>query len=326
MTGVALSTLIVSNTVTITGINAASPISVTGGEYSIGCSGTFTAVAGTITNSQTVCVRHTSSGTPATATNTTLTVGGVSDTFTSTTAPLGVDTTPDPFTFTDVTGVALSTLIVSNTVTITGINAASPISVTGGEYSIGCSGTFTAVAGTITNSQTVCVRHTSSGTPATATNTTLTVGGVSDTFTSTTAPLGVDTTPDPFTFTDVTGVALSTLIVSNTVTVTGINAASPISVTGGEYSIGCSGTFTAVAGTITNGQTVCVRHTSSGTPAGAANTTLTVGGVSDTFTSTTAGVPGAQLTADIPTLSQWALILLALGLGAFGVLRLRRPV
>ncbi|HOC60540.1 MAG TPA: fibronectin type III domain-containing protein, partial [Smithellaceae bacterium] len=46
-----------------------------------------------------------------------------------------------------------------------------------------------------------------------------------------------DTTPDAFTFTDQTGVALSTVIESAAITVSGINTASAISVTGGEYSI-----------------------------------------------------------------------------------------
>ncbi len=46
-----------------------------------------------------------------------------------------------------------------------------------------------------------------------------------------------DTTPDPFTFTDQTDVALSTLVTSNSITVTGINAPVPISIIGGEYSM-----------------------------------------------------------------------------------------
>ena len=280
---VALGSVVTSDSVTVGGINTAAAISVTGGTYSIGCTGTFTGTASTINNTQTVCVRHTASGTPATATNTVLTIGGVSDTFTSTT--VAADTTPDAFAFTDVTNVALSSVQTSNAITVAGINTGAGISVTGGTYSIGCTGTFTGTASTITNGQSVCVRHTASATPATATNTTLTIGGVSDTFTSTT--VAIDTTPDAFAFTDVTNVALGSVQTSNAITVGGINAAAAISVTGGTYSIGCTGTFTAGAGTITNGQAVCVRHTASGTPATATDTVLTIGGVADTFTSTT---------------------------------------
>ena len=46
-----------------------------------------------------------------------------------------------------------------------------------------------------------------------------------------------DSIPDAFTFVDQTGVALSSTMTSASITVAGINVASPISVTGGEYSI-----------------------------------------------------------------------------------------
>jgi subtilisin-like proprotein convertase family protein len=110
--------------------------------------------------------------------------------------------------------------------------------------------------------------------------------------TSTTPP-PPDTTPDAFTFTDVSNVPVGTLRTSNAVTVTGINTAAPVSVTGGEYSIGCGTAFTTASGTITTGQTVCVRHTSAAAYSTSTNTTLTIGGVADTFTSTTVPPPGS---------------------------------
>lgn len=94
------------------------------------------------------------------------------------------------------------------------------------------------------------------------------------------------TTPDAFTFVDQTDVALSTVIESATITVSGINAAVAISVTGGEYRIN-GGAWTSSAGTVTNGQTVKLRHTSSASNNTVTNTVLTIGGVSDTFTTTT---------------------------------------
>ncbi|MBD08637.1 MAG: hypothetical protein CMD70_07945 [Gammaproteobacteria bacterium] len=99
-----------------------------------------------------------------------------------------------------------------------------------------------------------------------------------------------DTTPNAFTFTDQTGVAVSTEVTSAAITVAGINAAAAISITGGTYQIG-SGTFTSSAGTVTNGQTVKVKHTSSSSNNTATDTVLTIGGVSDTFTSTTVAAP-----------------------------------
>ena len=279
-TDVPLSTTITSNSITVSGINSAAPISVTGGTYSIN-GGAFTSVAGTVNNGDSVRVQHTSSASFSTNTDTTLTIGGVSDTFTSTT--LAQDTTPDAFTFTDQTDVPLSTTITSNSITVSGINSAAPISVAGGTYSIN-GGAFTSVAGSVNNGDSVRVQHTSSSSFSTNTDTTLTIGGVSDTFTSTT--LAQDTTPDAFTFTDQTDVPLSTTITSNSITVSGINSAAPISVTGGAYSIN-GGAFTSVAGTVNNGDSVRVQHTSSASFSTNTDTTLTIGGVSDTFTSTT---------------------------------------
>jgi hypothetical protein len=98
------------------------------------------------------------------------------------------DTTPDQFTFVDQSGVALSSTITSAAVTITGIDAAAAITVTGGEYDINESGTFTSDAGTVNNGDTVRARNTSSASYSTGTNTVVTIGGVSDTFTSITIP------------------------------------------------------------------------------------------------------------------------------------------
>ena len=95
------------------------------------------------------------------------------------------DTTPDQFTFNDQTGASLSTIIESNVITITGINVSTLISITGGEYSIN-GGAYTSASGTVENNQTVRVRQTSSSLYSTTTNATLTIGGVSDTFSVTT--------------------------------------------------------------------------------------------------------------------------------------------
>ena len=199
------------------------------------------------------------------------------------------DTTPNAFSFTDQTGVALSSTITSAAITVSGIDAAATISVSGGSYDINGSGTFVTTPGTVNNGDTVRARHTSSASHETATNTIVTIGGVSDTFTSTTeaAEPGEDTTPNAFTFTDQTDVALSTVITSAAITVAGIDAPATISVTGGTYDINGSGTFVSTPGTVEVGDTVRARHTSSASYSTATNTVVTIGGVSDTFTSTT---------------------------------------
>ena len=202
---------------------------------------------------------------------------------------LANDTTPDAFTFTDQTDVALSTAIVSTPISVNGINAVANISVSGGEYSIN-GGAFTATAGTVSNTANVTVRHTSSANHATNTDTFLTIGGVADTFSSTTLAAPPDTTPDAFTFTDQTNVALSNVIASTPISVSGINTATNISISGGEYSIN-GGAYTATAGIVSNSASVTVRHISSANHATNTNTILTIGGVVDTFTSTTLSPP-----------------------------------
>lgn len=104
--------------------------------------------------------------------------------------------------------------------------------------------------------------------------------------------VGDDTTPDQFTFADRFNVATSTEITSDPITVAGIDAAADITVTGGTYSIN-GGAFTADPGTVVNGDSVRARHTSSASAATATNTAVTIGGVSDTFSSTTAPEPGS---------------------------------
>ncbi|QJR16128.1 InlB B-repeat-containing protein [Usitatibacter palustris] len=205
-----------------------------------------------------------------------------------------LDLAPDAFSFTPKSFIELNTVVTSNAVTITGIEAASPISVTGGSYSIGCTGTFVTTAGTISNGQTVCVRHTSAGAIGTVTTTTLTIGGVAANFTSTTVLNNY--VPNAFSFTPAVNVAPGTVVTSSPVTITGNNAPTWVNVTGGSYSIGCTGTFVTTAMQITGGQTLCVRHTSSASPATVTTTTITIEGVSANFTSTTASAGTHVLT------------------------------
>ena len=92
-----------------------------------------------------------------------------------------------------------------------------------------------------------------------------------------------DTTPDAFNFIDQLSVDINSLIFSNSITITGINASTSISISGGEYSVDGS-QFTSETGTIKSNQSVIVRLLSSNNYSSTANATLTVGGVSDTFT------------------------------------------
>jgi hypothetical protein len=274
-----------SNTVTPTGYNTAASVTVSnGGWYKNGVyQGT---AAGSVSPGDTVACIGTASASFGGSSVCSLTIGGVAHSFTIQTR--AADTTPDAFAFVDASGVALSTVQVSNSVTINGIEAAASVAVTNGEYEINGSGGWTSDPGTINSGQTIRVRHTSSGSLGAAVGTLLTVGGVSDTFTSTT--VGADSAPDAFTFTPQTRQLPGRLIESAATTITGINvsvgvtcsAGAEVSIDGGAYS---------TTGTISNGQTVKVRVRSSVVPGKAVTATVTIGGVSGSFSVTTVRSP-----------------------------------
>ncbi|MBL8519890.1 MAG: S8 family serine peptidase [Betaproteobacteria bacterium] len=196
-------------------------------------------------------------------------------------------------TFATIGGVVPGSVNTSNTVRFNSISNGSAISIAGGEYRID-NGTFTTVAGTINAGQTVTVRQTASSTCNTSTTATLTVGALTRTYTVITQ--ACDATPAAFSFVNRVAVATGSPAVSNTVTVSGINQPAAISITGGEYSIGCTGTFVTTAGSIANGQTVCIRVTASASADTLSTATLTIGGVSSVFRVISA-VSGAFTTA-----------------------------
>lgn len=111
---------------------------------------------------------------------------------------------------------------------------------------------------------------------------------------TTQADLGgsTDTIPDQFTFTDITGASVSTLYTSNSITVSGINASTTISISGnsGQYSKN-SGAWTSSSGTVVNGDTVQVRQNSSISYLTEVSTTLSIGGITDVFSVTTSSPP-----------------------------------
>jgi hypothetical protein len=99
-----------------------------------------------------------------------------------------------------------------------------------------------------------------------------------------------DTTPNAFDFVDQTDVAVNTLVESAGVVIGGIDSPAAVSVAGGEYKIDAGGWVTADS-TITNGQTVYARRLSSAAYETPVSVTVTIGGVSATFTITTEEEP-----------------------------------
>ncbi len=288
-----VSTLITTLPVaTITGINVPAQVSVVGGDFSIG-GGSFV-TTGFISNNQTLAVRVLSSAAFSSTTLATVTVGGVAATFAVTTTAAAINSVPDPFVFTPISNVATNQSFKSNTITISGINAPSPISIIGGSYSIGNSGQFTTAPSTVTNGQMVTVQLQSSSANLATTSATLSIGGVSGTFSVTTVPIVGNAIPNPFSFAPQSNVPQSTLIVSSPVaTITGINIASPVSIVGGDFSIAGSGAF-VTTGFISNNQTLAVRVLSAATAGATTSATVNVGGVAATFSvTTTAFIPNA---------------------------------
>lgn len=97
-----------------------------------------------------------------------------------------------------------------------------------------------------------------------------------------------DCTPAAFSFTDVTDQSLSTLIYSNTVTITGIDSGCVASVSGsGSPEISVNGGAWSGAASINSGDTLRVRQISSSSVSTARIATVTVGTASDDWSVTT---------------------------------------
>jgi hypothetical protein len=270
-----------SNLVTLGGINAPAPISIAGGSYSVNA-GPYVAGASTVRNGDTVRVRLRSSGEANTTTNATLTVGGVSDTFSVTTG--SVDTTPAPFQFQDVTDVQPASVQASDVVTLTGFNAAVSIGVTAGAYRIN-GGSYTTAAGMAHPGDTVQVRRRASYEPDATVGVKLTVGGVGDTFHISTS--AADINPEPFGFPTVYDVAQGMAVESAVVVPAGYDTSAPVSAGAGtEFRID-GGTWRTTSATIIPGQTIQVRHTSASAPMTERTTSVKIGLTTATFTTRT---------------------------------------
>jgi hypothetical protein len=281
VTGAPRSTRVVSSPVVIDGITVPVDISVsTGGEYSLN-GGPFTAARGTAVRGDSVRVAHTSAASFYTVVDTYITVGARSEQFRSTTE--FEDGTPDAFAFADVAGVARAVTVESGPIRITGLNTAVAVNVTGGEYSVD-GAPWRSASTVIGNAAEIRVRHVSAAGFDTMTQTRLSVGTGSATFTSRT--LARDVTPDAFEFVAATSVPRNASIASNEITVAGINDPAAITVSGGEYSMD-GGVFLAAPGAISNNQRVRVRLTSASGFSAASAATLTIGGITGTFTATT---------------------------------------
>lgn len=312
-------TLIASQPATITGLEATASVSVSGaGTPQVSLDGGASWVsAGSVANNGTVQVRLTSGSFGETRTAT-VTIGGVPSTFEVTVR--SSNDTPVLTAFSDQTGVNPNVVVVSDPITVTGIESEVTGSVSGDglpELSVNNGPWVSAGSSTpVANGAQVRIRLTSGDFGETR-SATLNVNGVTGAFSVTTR--SADTTPDGFTLAAVTGADPSSLVASAPVTIAGIEAAASVSVSGDgspEFSLD-GGTTWASSGTVSAGQEITVRLTSGGFLETRV-ATLTVGGVSGEFSVTSRAqdtapdsflfasrlaAPGATVASDPATLS-----------------------
>ena len=144
------------------------------------------------------------------------------------TPPPPPDTDPDAFSFNAVTDASLSAEFTSNTITVTGINTSTAISITTPwTYSIN-GWSYTSAPSTVNENDTVAIRQLSSASNSTTVTSTLTIWSLSNDFAVTT--LDGDTTPDPFSFNAVSNSDINTQYTSNSISISGINTSVPIAI------------------------------------------------------------------------------------------------
>jgi hypothetical protein len=320
---VALSTLTESNILTITGIDVASLVTVSGDgspQFRI-CNDSSCSVVDhswgnnnqNIDGSQSIQLRLTSNAAGSTANTASLAIGGGSDDWIVTTG----DVAPTSFAYTDQTAVALSTLTESNILQITGLTMATAVSISGDgtpAYRIcsdsACSSvthTWSASAGSIDNNEYLQLRLTSNAADLTANSASIVVGEGSDSWSVTTG----DTAPVAFNYTDQTDVGISVLTESNILQITGITAPTAVSISGDgtpAYRIcsdsACSSVthdWSTSAGSIDNNEYLQLRLTSNASEDTANSASIVVGTGSDSWSVTTGNfmiATGGTITTD----------------------------
>lgn len=212
---------------------------------------------------------------------------------------------PDQFAFEDIYNAALSTVVTSAPVEVTGhTTRLSAQLASDAEDAVLLINDEPAGANpTVGPGDTVAVRLTSSDEYSTAIASTVRVGNVRANFTVTTMAEPDPENPDTFDFTDVTGATLSTDYTSDTVTLAGFTGTLEATAAGGTLVL--NGDDATSPATVEAGDTVALRVTSSAAYDTPTTATLTIGTVNATYTVTTMAEPVAptivQFEADTAT-------------------------
>ena len=285
-----------SNTVNISGLETgySTPVSVIGFNASISINGGSLVTSGTVSNGDNFYVNL-----PALSTTeqesygrtrtTSITVGTYTTTWTVITE--SPDLTPDAFSFTNVTNAQINTTYTSNSITVSGINGVTipkfsiPISISGSgfEYNIN-GGAFTSQPGLVVSGDVIALRTTPISYATTSTGT-LTINGVSSSWSVTTGSQPFDTVPDPFSFSSLTNTPQNTTFTSNEITLSGMTAGFPATATisgTGEFRVVRNGTvirdYSSSSTNVQLGDKITLRNTSSSSYSTTKTTTFIVSG------------------------------------------------
>lgn len=276
-------TVVTSNAVTADGFEGSLTASVSNGEMQVG-SGAWTTSA-TIQPGDTLRLRQTTATDYETNKITSLLVGDESYTFTTTTKVQ--DTTPDTFTFNDVSDVEPNTLQTSNAVTLGGFDGTLTLSVRGG--TIHLNGTDYSTSVTVQAGDSFTVSHTSSEDFSDQEGVEVTLGSYVTSFNSTTR--AASTTPTQVTFTAQTDVSPGLFATSNSVVLTGFDGNATLSVTDGEYQLNGTGNWSNSATNITAGTSIQLRTQAGNGYYQTTDVVLTVNSSTFTFSVTTLAAP-----------------------------------
>lgn len=297
-----ISTNVVSNTVSVTGITTliGIPVTILSPNGRLRVNGGAFVRSSTLINNDTLQLDDTTSQFYNTRITSTVRVGTYTTDWFHTTRLANV--VVNPFTFNSVTNAPLSTVFTSNTITLSGAdenvngNNILTASITAGEFRVIRNGIvvrdWSPENASTQNGDQIAVRLTSSSLYSTSVSTILNVSGRSGTFTITTRPTPIDTCPNQFTFTDLIDVGRNIVVTSDSITLSGMSSATndfgTASISGGGASFRVvrngqtitSGTdgFQTSSIQVRQGDIITLRITSSSSSGGSTQTTFTVNG------------------------------------------------
>ena len=272
-----VSTFYESNIVTLTGMQVPVNVIVTNGAEARINGGSWTSsIIENVVAGDTLQIRMESSNLYLTKKTSSVSVGVTNSSFNITTKQQPANL-PNTFAFEDVIDAPILSYVLSNAVTITGLNVIGNVSspTNGAESSVN-DGEFSTIAKTIDNGDTLRLRVLTSAVLGDSISTGVSVG------TSAIVPWNVtnvtvaDSNPDFFDFADKINQPANTYVNSDILTITGINVPTNITIDPpGQFRI--NGGPWITAGSIQNNDTLQLRLLSSTEPGGEVSTRTTIG-------------------------------------------------